>query len=219
MHKDLFNQLQQFVFVRVIIIRPRSYISKTILGTSMAITQTKLLELVPMARTPRQRTFLLTLMAAHVVERPLIPAIRFKFTTNANAILDFRFDIDGIKQLGYLLGLPAVIFTENRLRAHQDEAAMCIVLGRLAFPVRFHAMSSTFGRSRSALCELFVHVINELYDRWAPLLLYFNEKLVRRRLDQYVMLSPQKELLCQMFLALLMVPKFKLVESLLMEVA
>ncbi|RHZ23066.1 hypothetical protein DYB37_002327 [Aphanomyces astaci] len=91
-------------------------------------------------------------MATYVVERPLIPEIRFSLetTTDVTAILDYRFDIAGIKQLGFVLGLPAVIITQNRVRVHRDET-MSVSLGRLAFPVRFHTITKTFGRSRSAL--------------------------------------------------------------------
>ncbi|RHY97803.1 hypothetical protein DYB35_006835 [Aphanomyces astaci] len=91
-------------------------------------------------------------MATYVVERPLIPEIRFSLetTTDVTAILDYRFDIAGIKQLGFVLGLPAVIITQNRVRVHRDET-MSVSLGRLAFSVRFHTMTKTFGRSRSAL--------------------------------------------------------------------
>ncbi|RHX97754.1 hypothetical protein DYB25_011899 [Aphanomyces astaci] len=131
----------------------------------MSITQRNLMQFVPFAKTPRQRATLLALMAAYVVERPLIPDIRFSLetTTDAAAILDYRFDIAGIKQLGL---------------------AMCVLLGRLAFPVRFHTMTKTFGRSRSALCDIFMHVINELYAQWGSLL-YFNQKLVAKNIDRY----------------------------------
>ncbi|ETV65061.1 hypothetical protein H257_18147 [Aphanomyces astaci] len=61
-----------------------------------------------------------------------------------NARLDFRFDVAGIKRLGYLLGLPDVVITTQRYRVNRDEA-MCIVLGRLVFPTRLHTMSRTLG--------------------------------------------------------------------------
>ncbi|ETV69901.1 hypothetical protein H257_14500 [Aphanomyces astaci] len=129
----------------------------------MSITQRNLMQLVPFAKTLRQRATLLALMAAYVVERPLIPDIRFSLetSTDATAILDYRFDI----------------------AVHRDEA-MCVLLGRLAFPVRFHTMTKTFARSRSDLCDIFMHVINVLYAQWGSLL-YFNEKLVAKNIDRY----------------------------------
>ncbi|ETV91407.1 hypothetical protein H310_14074 [Aphanomyces invadans] len=45
-------------------------------------------------------------------------------------------------------------------------------------------MSTKFGRSRSSLCEIFLHVINELYDRWGSLL-YLNKKLLAQNMDRY----------------------------------
>ncbi|ETV72560.1 hypothetical protein H257_12326 [Aphanomyces astaci] len=75
--------------------------------------------------------------------------------------------------------LPAVVITSNRIRVHHDEA-LCILLGRLAFPVRFHTMSRTFGRSRSSLCEIFLHVVNYLYERWGSLLFFKKQKNINR---------------------------------------
>ncbi|ETV78082.1 hypothetical protein H257_08290 [Aphanomyces astaci] len=143
------------------------------------------MELAPFAKTARQRATLHALIAAYVIERPLIPAIRFNLdaTTNATAILDYRFDIAGVKELGFVLGLPAVIITPKRVRVHREEA-MCVLLGRLAFPVRFHTMTKTFGRSRSSLCDIFLHLVNELYARWGSLL-FFNKKLVAKNIDRY----------------------------------
>ncbi|RLO01547.1 hypothetical protein DYB28_009789, partial [Aphanomyces astaci] len=68
-----------------------------------------------------------------------IPDIRYNLNavSDANALLDFRFDVMGIKKLGYLLGLSVVVISAQRYRASRDEA-MCILLGRLAFPTRFH---------------------------------------------------------------------------------
>ncbi|ETV91409.1 hypothetical protein H310_14076 [Aphanomyces invadans] len=103
--------------------------------------------------------------------------------TDANALSDYQFDVAGIKELGFALGLPAVIVTETRNRVHRDEA-MCIVLGHLTIPVRLHTMSTTFGRSRSSLCEIFHHVIIKLYDRWGSLL-YLNKKLLAQNMDRY----------------------------------
>jgi hypothetical protein len=124
-------------------------------------------------------------MVLAYVERPLVPDVRFCLNsmTNANAILDFRFDVDGIKELGYILGLPAVVVTANRNRVHRDEA-MCVVLNRLAFPVRFYSMACVFGRSRSNLCDIFWHVINVIYEHWGGLL-YLNRKLVEKNVDRY----------------------------------
>ncbi|ETV90675.1 hypothetical protein H310_14569 [Aphanomyces invadans] len=125
------------------------------------------------------------MIAAQVVERPLIPDVRFDLNamSDANALLEFRFDVAGVQQLGFLLGLPAVVITLSRNRVLRDEA-MCILLSRMAFPTRLFDMSRTFGRSRSVLCDVFLHVLNEIYDCWGHLL-YINYKLVQRNIDQY----------------------------------
>ncbi|ETV83757.1 hypothetical protein H257_04388 [Aphanomyces astaci] len=150
----------------------------------MPITQTDGVMLLSMAKTVRQRQFVLALLATQHVERPLIPEVRFNLDamTDANAVLDYRFDVVGIRKLGYYLGLPAVVVTENWSRALRDEA-MCIVLGRMAFPTRLHGMSKTFGRSRSSICDVFLHTINLLYEIWGNLL-YFNLRLVAKNIQR-----------------------------------
>ncbi|ETV87425.1 hypothetical protein H257_01007 [Aphanomyces astaci] len=118
----------------------------------MVLTQWELSLLAPFVKTTTQRRRFLVLCALSYVERPVIPDIRYNLNalSYANALLDFRFDVMGIKKLGYLLGLPAVVITTQRYCASLDEA-MCILLGRLAFPTRFHTMTQTLGRSRAAL--------------------------------------------------------------------
>ncbi|KAF0709186.1 hypothetical protein AaE_012948 [Aphanomyces astaci] len=151
----------------------------------MVLTQIELHQLLPLARTSQQHRRILLLCALAYVERPLVPDIRFNLNRvpDANARLDFRFDVAGIKSLGYLLGLPAVVITTQRYRVNRDEA-MCIVLGRLVFQTRLHTMSRTFGRSRPALCAIFNHVIREIFDCWKSFI-YFNDRLVQRNIGAY----------------------------------
>jgi hypothetical protein len=151
----------------------------------MVLSQKDLAFLLAHAKSKRHRRFLSAVIAAQVVERPLIPDVRFDLNamSDANAVLEFRFDVAGVQKLGFLLGVPAVVVTSSRNRVLRDEA-MCILLSRMAFPTRFFDMSRTFGRSRSALCDVFLHVLNEIYDHWNHLL-YFNYKLVQRNMDRY----------------------------------
>ncbi|KAF0715765.1 hypothetical protein AaE_011259 [Aphanomyces astaci] len=148
----------------------------------MSIRQSDEFLLMSMTRSTRQRRFLVALFASQAEERPLIPNVRFNLLglSNANAILDYLFDIAGIRQLGYHLGLPV---TASQSRVLQDEA-MCILLGRLAFPTHLHNMSRTFGRLRSSICYVFLHVVNLLYNLWDRVL-YFNKSLVVKNIDRY----------------------------------
>ncbi|ETV69684.1 hypothetical protein H257_14547 [Aphanomyces astaci] len=151
----------------------------------MVLAQQELVAILRLARTDRQRRTVMAIMASHIVERPIIPNVRFDLAsmTDANAILNFRFDVAGVQKLAFLLGLPAAVITASRNRVLRDEA-LCIVLSRMAFPTRFFDMAQTFGRSRSVLCDVFLHVLNELYDRWNPLL-YFNTNLVAKNIYRY----------------------------------
>ncbi|ETV66873.1 hypothetical protein H257_16803 [Aphanomyces astaci] len=62
--------------------------------------QTDGVMLLLMAKTVRQRQFVLALLATQHVERPLIPEVRFNLDamTDANAVLDYRFDVVGNPQ-------------------------------------------------------------------------------------------------------------------------
>ncbi|ETV96241.1 hypothetical protein H310_10425 [Aphanomyces invadans] len=151
----------------------------------MVLTLRELAQIVPFVKSARQKKNFLLLCALSYVDRPLYPDVRYNLSavSDANALLEYRFDVAGIRRLAYLLGLPAVVITKRRYRVTRDEA-MCVLLGRLAFPVRFHTMTKTFGRSRAALCEIFAHVVGEIYDRWKSLM-YFNDRLVRENMDTY----------------------------------
>ncbi|EGZ11742.1 hypothetical protein PHYSODRAFT_317192 [Phytophthora sojae] len=58
-------------------------------------------------------------------KRPLIPDVRFNLGTYAdiNSVLDFRFDVRGVRLLVRLFPLPAVVVTDSNDRCHAEEAA------------------------------------------------------------------------------------------------
>ncbi|CAK4094536.1 unnamed protein product [Aphanomyces euteiches] len=94
----------------------------------------------------RQRRVYLELWDASYIERPVIPNVRFDMNVvaNGNSRLDFRFSVVGIKKLGFLLGLPAVFITTRRYRVLREKA-MCVLVGRMAFPTRLDTMHFTSG--------------------------------------------------------------------------
>ena len=63
-----------------------------------------------MAKSRSQRQFIMKMCIATYIERPLMPEIRLEIDrcTDANAILDFRFDVFGIRKMAIMLGLPDV---------------------------------------------------------------------------------------------------------------
>ena len=101
----------------------------------MVLAVSDILALLPLAKNKTTRDMLMYMYIDQYIEPPLIPTVCFSHDgyPNANSLLDFRFDVVGIKRLGYLLGLPAVIITNNNTRICRDEA-MCILLSRLTFP-------------------------------------------------------------------------------------
>ncbi|KAE8963078.1 hypothetical protein PR003_g8698 [Phytophthora rubi] len=124
------------------------------------ITQDESLELLMlMAAFGEEETWmeLASMGAFDTPERPLIPAVRFKLRTygSANAVLDFRFDIEGVRALGRHFRLPETVITEDGDRCSKDEA-LAIMLNRMSSPQRLHDMSSKFGRSSGSICRIFL---------------------------------------------------------------
>ncbi|KAE8885368.1 hypothetical protein PF002_g26854 [Phytophthora fragariae] len=94
-----------------------------------------------------------------LVERPVVPNIRFCITatTDVDAEFDFRFDVAGILQLVSLFELPEWVTTKHRDCVHKTEA-LFILLHRLSYPKRLADMHKTFGRSEGALSRIVLHM-------------------------------------------------------------
>ncbi|KAF0706951.1 hypothetical protein AaE_013865 [Aphanomyces astaci] len=151
----------------------------------MALSVHTIAMLLALAKTKSTRDMLMCMYVYQYVEPPLIPRVVFSLDgyAHANALLDFRFDVVGIKRLVYLLGVPAVVITTNNSRICRDEA-MCVLLSRLTFPRRYHDMARMFGRSRGRLSDIFNHMVHDLYDRWKQVL-FLNLRLLRANMDKY----------------------------------
>lgn len=78
------------------------------------------------AQVEVEDTFLDLLEAGDIAEpkRPLVPAVRFDISlySQANAVLDFRFDADTIESLAHYFALPDVVVTEEGYRCTKTEA-------------------------------------------------------------------------------------------------
>ncbi|EQC24845.1 hypothetical protein SDRG_15498 [Saprolegnia diclina VS20] len=110
----------------------------------------------------------LAVLLSRSVERPLVPDVRFKLLemSDADAVLSFRFDVDGIQRLRTQLGIPHVIVTVDR------------------FPTTYYDMMSTFGRSRPQLCRIFYYVVDLIYRTWWDII-YFAKVVDRQRIQAY----------------------------------
>ncbi|ETV90046.1 hypothetical protein H310_15124, partial [Aphanomyces invadans] len=145
----------------------------------------KITSLLPFARNKSSRELLMRMYLMQYIEPPVIPNVIFCLDAHphANALLDFRFDVTGIKKMGYLLGIPATIITPAGSRICRDEA-MCILLSRLTFPRHYHGMALMFGRSRAQLGDVFLYLVHDIYDRWDPIV-FLNRGLLRSRMTRY----------------------------------
>ncbi|ETP54965.1 hypothetical protein F442_00420 [Phytophthora nicotianae P10297] len=118
-------------------------------------------------------------------ERPIIPDVRFCVPTlsDEDCRQHFRFDVAGVIRLTELFALPEFVITGSRDKAHATEA-VCILLHRLSYPKRHYDMIHIFGRSTSALCRIFMHVVMYLYDRYEDTI-YCHEAIVAERIRAY----------------------------------
>ncbi|KAH9130182.1 hypothetical protein LEN26_008778 [Aphanomyces euteiches] len=112
----------RIIYIMRIFCRPFAFFVWTSRSLSMVLALWELALLSVQVKTDRQRRVYLELCAASYIERPVIPNVRFDINKVAigNSRLDFRFSVVGIKKLGYLLGLPAVIITTRRYRVLRD---------------------------------------------------------------------------------------------------
>lgn len=93
--------------------------------------------------------------------RPLIPRVRFQLSTSTDAdlLIDFEFNGEGIEHLTVLLRLADVDATDAGDRVGSAEALRAM-LNRLTHPTRFVVQSRRFGRIAVALCRIFLFVLN-----------------------------------------------------------
>ncbi|ETP27737.1 hypothetical protein F442_22983, partial [Phytophthora nicotianae P10297] len=123
------------------------------------------------------------------VERPLIPNVSFDLAryTNANCEHEFRFDVAGVHELFSLLRIPDEVVTVYNGKVHDrcpGIEALCIMLRRLATPMRYYDMLQVFGSSRGRLSRIFLHMIDYVHDTFSDKL-YMPTHIVAARINDY----------------------------------
>ncbi|KAE9053064.1 hypothetical protein PF006_g33674, partial [Phytophthora fragariae] len=118
-------------------------------------------------------------------ERPIIPDLRFCLWehSNADSELLVRFDVSGVLALCRHFGLPEIMMTDQRDKAHCSEA-LCILLYRLSYSKRLYDMIKVFGRSTGQISRLFRHMVLYIYDRYKDLI-YFQHRICSERIHMY----------------------------------
>jgi hypothetical protein len=81
----------------------------------------------------------------------------------------FRFEVEEMKIICTALRLPETFITRGRSKFNCLEA-LAILCRRLAYPCRLGDLAIIFGRTESAICEIFVQLVKYLHDRFAPML-------------------------------------------------
>ncbi|ETI53405.1 hypothetical protein F441_03643 [Phytophthora nicotianae CJ01A1] len=106
----------------------------------------------------------------------------FNALSSADCVSKFRFGKAQIESLVSLFALDA-IRTRERTAANGVEG-LCIVLYKLAIPLRWKDLESFFGRTESGLSNLFLHVLDHLESKFADLL-YFNHEYAANHVQTY----------------------------------
>jgi len=116
---------------------------------------------------------------------PEIPDIRLDLDSYspADCVRKFRFEQNEIRLLATKLAFPEVVSTRSRFSAPSWEC-LCIILYYLAFPRRWCDGVEVFGRSESALSELFNEGLRLINDNFGWLL-QLDIQRMSTRLDEF----------------------------------
>jgi hypothetical protein len=129
--------------------------------------------------------FMQYLLACQSIERIRIPNVRFDIDkmNDEECMHDFRFTADEIRELVTGFRLPSTIICIERTRS-TDIEGMCILLSRLAYPVRWNSMSRVFGRSPSCMSNIFYHVLEHINTQ-CGVILYGNLDYISLKLHEF----------------------------------
>ncbi|KAF0701891.1 hypothetical protein AaE_016260 [Aphanomyces astaci] len=130
---------------------------------------------------PQQRRFIHRSPVLHLKLRLLrrsanrahltIPNVSFTLETfsYADCVEKFRFTKTTLRSLANFLRIPARVVTAERTACSAVEA-LCILLRRFAVPDRWSDLMSMFGRSRSGLYNIFLHVLDHIHNEFANII-------------------------------------------------
>ena len=92
---------------------------------------------------------------------------------------EFRFEKNDVPRLLHVLQIPAVISIE-RCNVCPSIEALCILLKRFAYPVRYCDMVPLFGRSVPELCRIVHCMVNLIYENYHFRLTSWNQPFLSR---------------------------------------
>ncbi|RHY24200.1 hypothetical protein DYB32_008945 [Aphanomyces invadans] len=130
----------------------------------MVLSVNEIIMLLTLVKSKSARHMLMQLYIFQFIEPPLLPKVCFVLDnySDSNTLLDFRFDVAGIKRLGYLLGLPAVItlevakdvgLKEHEFKASQPWITSFMKRWKLTMRAKTRSGQSNLERGQAALAE------------------------------------------------------------------
>ncbi|PGH12606.1 hypothetical protein AJ80_06665 [Polytolypa hystricis UAMH7299] len=116
-----------------------------------------------------------------------VPFTSFEFNldelSNEFTMLKFCFSKEEIGHIIPYLRLDQIVWN-SRYKTSQ-ELAFCILLGCLAYPVRFEDMTTVFGRSKFYISSIFTDMVLHIRDRFQDMLRWDPHRLTVNRLREY----------------------------------
>ncbi|ETV93793.1 hypothetical protein H310_12357 [Aphanomyces invadans] len=140
--------------------------------------------LIHRSRVPLRLKFALLRRRGHSAQLT-IPNVNFTLETftDADCLAKFRFSKTTLRSLVSYLRIPPRVITPERTACTGVEA-LCILLRRFAVPDRWSDLVTMFGRSRSGLCNIFLHVLDHIYSKFAEII-YLDRDRISTKLPQF----------------------------------
>jgi hypothetical protein len=102
-----------------------------------------------------------------------------------DSVQHFRFTMHEVHQIVAHLDLEERIETPNRYVIEREEA-LCLVLYRLSWPLRYLEVEKIFHRSFAALSTIFLHMVALIHENWKHILLFDHVRLTPEFLERCV---------------------------------
>jgi hypothetical protein len=108
------------------------------------------------------------------VDLPILPELRLDLNAMSQntSRSRYRFDQDQLKAIAAKLPFPEVLITYQRDKFYLVEG-LCILLHRMAYPVRWSDMEQLYGRHVSAMSRIFAHMLRLILERALPSILLY----------------------------------------------
>jgi len=111
----------------------------------------------------------------------MLGSISIYWLANRN---NYRFTKDEIEQLVHALRLPRRIIAANGI-VEDNFTALCMVLARLAYPVRLSELQMMFGWKPERVSQIINCTMEIIHNTWKHLLEFDHVRMTPYKLEEY----------------------------------